>query len=47
MSFNIDSCATENEKLDISTDVFPYLNEPLMLPGIGIRELESNFNDLT
>jgi len=50
MSFDSDSCASVNEKLDISTDVFPYLNEPLTLPGIEIRESESSyvsdFNDL-
>jgi len=42
MSFDSDSCACENEKLDISTDIFPDLNEPLTLPDIGIRESESS-----
>jgi len=50
MSFDSDSCASENKKFDISTDAFPYLNEPLALPGIDIRESESSyvsdFNDL-
>jgi len=50
MSFNIDRCINENEKLDILTDVFPFLDEPLTLSGIGIRESESSyvsdFNDL-
>jgi len=50
MSFNSGSCDSENEKLNISTDAFPYLNGPLTLSGIGIRETEnsyiSDFNDL-
>jgi len=33
----------ENEKMNILTDVFPYLNEPLALPGTGIRESESSY----
>jgi len=43
MNIDIDSCASENEKLDILTILFPYLNEPLMLPSIGIRESESSY----
>jgi len=42
-SFKTDSCASENEKFDISNDVFPYLNEPLTLHGIGIRESKSSY----